>query len=319
MVNNNSAILITAYNRYENFKKIFKKVIKFDVNLYISIDGPKNYNDKVIQKKIIDLINRKINKRKKGIKYQLLKQNYGCRKAVFLGIGWFFEKEKKGIFLEDDVMPSNTFFQLSNQLLIKYKNKKNIFSICGYNFASNLKIESDYFFSKYFFSGGFATWKDRWKLVERNNSNQKIKNILNTHKWKTLKEYDLEEKYYKKIFDKILKKKINSWAFIWNLIAVANNSQFVVPKKNLISNTGINTIGANNVPSKFKHGNFKTYNFSIKKHPSDIKRNKIFDYINFKYNFRPKNFLYPWRVIFILKSFLFDTKFFLLKLKQNLF
>ena len=98
------------------------------------------------------------------------------------------------------------------------------------------------------------------------------------------------------------------------LIGVSNKSKFIIPKYNLTKNTGTQTYGANYVPSKFEYANFKTLQFNIRHHPEKNFYDKKLDTHFFYYNFRPKNQLYPWRIIFLIKSLLFDTKFFFTKL-----
>ena len=51
-----ASILITAYNRYKNFKRLFRSIRFYKTKIYISIDGPKNEKDKIEQAKILKLI-----------------------------------------------------------------------------------------------------------------------------------------------------------------------------------------------------------------------------------------------------------------------
>ena len=157
-----AAILITAYYRYRNFKILLNFLTKYKVKIYVSIDGSKNEYDKIEQLKIISLI------KKNKIKYRVLEKNYGCQKAVLSALDWFFLTEKKGIILEDDILPGNDFFGFCNELLVKYRNNKKIFSISGFNpLNKNLNIDGDYFHSKFFMCWGWATCKDRWLVVKK--------------------------------------------------------------------------------------------------------------------------------------------------------
>ncbi len=63
MIKSNVPILITAYNRSKNFKKLIDSIKFYKTKIYISIDGPKNDYDKIEQLKIIKLINRKKKKK----------------------------------------------------------------------------------------------------------------------------------------------------------------------------------------------------------------------------------------------------------------
>ena len=49
-------ILITAYNRYKNFKIIFNFIKFYKSKIYISVDGPKNNYDKYQQNRIFKLL-----------------------------------------------------------------------------------------------------------------------------------------------------------------------------------------------------------------------------------------------------------------------
>jgi hypothetical protein len=72
-------------------------------------------------------------------------------------------------------------------------------------------------------------------------------------------------------------------------------------------------MGANNVPSKFDYTNSKIANYRIKHHPSKNNYNQKLDLALFNLAHRPKNALYPWRIIFLIKCLLFDPKFFCTK------
>lgn len=56
----NSPVLIIGYNRYKNFKTLLNSLRFYKTEIYISIDGPKNYYDKVEQLKIVNLIKKTI-------------------------------------------------------------------------------------------------------------------------------------------------------------------------------------------------------------------------------------------------------------------
>ena len=309
---NNAPILITAYNRYTNFKKLLRFTNFYKAKIYISIDGPRNDFDKDQQNKMVNLIEKL--KKNYNVKYRILDKNLGCQGATFSSLDWFFDQEKKGIILEDDNLPSVSFFEFCNESLTKYSKEKNIFSISGYNPFKKIDINSDYFFSNYFMSWGWATWRSRWLIVKKFTPQNKWKKLLKSKEWSFFLDNNIKKRYFNKIYNLIKSNKIDSWAFLWMLIGVSNGSKFIIPKHNLIKNTGTQTHGANYTPSNFEYSNFKTVQFKIKHHPKKNSHNKKLDTLLFYHNYRPKNHLYPWRIIFILKSLLFDTKFFFTKL-----
>ena len=64
------------------------------------------------------------------------------------------------IILEDDILPSLSFFPFCAELLEKYKDDERIYMICGMNHEGISEgVSSDYFFSRYGSIWGIATWK----------------------------------------------------------------------------------------------------------------------------------------------------------------
>ena len=311
MIKSNAPILITAYNRSKNFKKLINSIKFYKTKIYVSIDGPKNDYDKVEQLKIINLIEK--NKKKLKIKYRILNQNLGCQKATFSSLDWFFSYEKEGIILEDDNLPTISFFEFCNKLLIKYRKNKKIFSISGYSPYKKIIIEEDYFFSNIFLSWGWATWRNRWFIEKILIPNDKWKNYLNSNNWQLFLDDNIKKRYFNRIYNLILRNKIDSWSFLWLLFGVINKSKFILPKYNLVKNTGTQTFGANYVPSKFEYANLKTKNLKLKNFSKKIVHNQLLDSNLFYYNFRPKNQLYPWRLIFLFLSLFLNPKFFFIK------
>ena len=308
---NNAPILITAYNRFENFKKLLRRIKFYKARIYISIDGPKNNFDRCQQLKIINLIKKL--KKNYNIKYRILDQNIGCQKATFSSLDWFFSQETRGIILEDDNLPSIGFFKFCNHLLTKFSKDDSIFSISGHTPFKKTEINSDYFFSKIFISWGWATWRSSWLTAKKFTSKNKWPKLLKSKEWNLFLNNDLKKRYFNKVYNLILSNKLDSWSFLWLLIGITHNSMFIIPKHNMVKNTGTQTYGANYVPSNFEYSNFKIFNFNIKFHPKKNSYDKNLDLNFFKFNFRPKNQLYPWRINFLIRSLFLDPKFFFTK------
>ena len=95
----------------------------------------------------------------------------GKSQMIATAMKWFFEQEDEGIILFEDTIPGYDFFPYCEQLLEKYRNDKQIYSIGGFywrhrsrkRYRKRMKRgESSYFFSAYASTWGFATWKNRW-------------------------------------------------------------------------------------------------------------------------------------------------------------
>jgi hypothetical protein len=243
-----------------------------------------------------------------------LGQNLGCQKAVFSSLDWFFSKEKIGIILEDDILPSSSFFKFTNKLLYKYEKDKSVFSVSGYIPCKKISIDEDYFFSKFFMCWGWATWRSRWLVAKNFTENNRWIKILKKKEFSSFLATDIERKYFNKIYNKILLNQINSWAFLWLLFGIMNNAKFILPRVNLVKNTGTDTVGANNVPKKLDFSNSRVFVLDVKNHPKKKFYDKKLDLIVFNEAFKPKNIIYPWRFLFLVKSLFLDTNFFFTKL-----
>lgn len=93
-------------------------------------------------------------------------KNNGCDPSEYMAQKWMFETEEMGIVLEDDDVPSQSFFPFCKELLEKYKDDQRINMICGMN---NCEISEhcpyDYLFSTSGAITGWASWKrviDEW-------------------------------------------------------------------------------------------------------------------------------------------------------------
>ena len=67
------------------------------------------------------------------VKHLYRDTNLGCGLAVSTAIDWFFSYEEEGIILEDDCLPSDSFFHFCDFMLDYHRNDQNIFLIGGYN------------------------------------------------------------------------------------------------------------------------------------------------------------------------------------------
>ena len=312
----NTPILILIFNRPKETRKLINRLEKFKPkNIYIFSDGPRKNNESDLKKNneckqlIQDL------KWKNNIKKKYLKNNLGCKNAVSKGISWFFENEEMGIILEDDCIPTKSFFKFCEWGLIKFKNNDKIGSITGNNFLkSNININSSYYFSKYAHCWGWATWRNRWALYNKNITFWKRwKNSKNFRKLFNLKHEIL---YWKKIFNNVSKNKIDSWAYPWNLCLWYNNKIVLTPKYNLVKNVGY----GNSATHTFVNSHNLNYsttklNFPYKS-PQINKVNMEADNYVFYNHFQGVNYLWPYRMIYVLKLILNNPRFVIFKLKK---
>lgn len=166
--------------------------------------------------------------------YQTL--NWGCDPSTFLSHKWAFTLVDKCIILEDDCVPSQSFFLYCKELLDKYEHDTRINRICGMCNLEQYRSPYDYLFSSVGSGPGFATWKrvaDLW-----DEKYLFLDNVFDMKKF--LKKFNTvdDEKYHQTCLSHRKEGKAH-WETIYSYACQLNNQLVIVPTKNLIHNIGI--------------------------------------------------------------------------------
>ncbi len=160
------AVLFIFFVRPLQTAKVFEQIKKArPARLYLYQDGPReNRPDdlKSVQecRQIVEDIDWECDVHRY---YQ--QKNVGCDPSEFIAQKWMFVSEEKGIILEDDDVPSQSFFPYCKELLDTYADDLRINIICGMNNLGTTASPYSYFFTRRGSIWGWATWKrivDKW-------------------------------------------------------------------------------------------------------------------------------------------------------------
>ena len=168
-------ILFTIYNRLETTKIVFDVIKKIKpAYLYLASDGPRNSNEEAtimeVREYVMNNIDWEIN-----LKTKFYKENKGCGKAMSSSVDWFFNNVKKGIILEDDCLPSLSFFKYCEKLLDFHAENKNVWHISGAVMHKQKNYKPSYYYSVYPGMWGWASWSNRWKEYKFPKKNYRIR------------------------------------------------------------------------------------------------------------------------------------------------
>jgi hypothetical protein len=164
-------------------------------------------------------------------------ENLGCGPAVSRGITWFFEQVEEGIILEDDCLPSFSFFEFCKYGLAKFRHDARIGTISGdYFLPPDLLLEQPYYFSKYFQIWGWATWRRTWRKYRLDLSFETEENWRLI--FKEIHPTSLEAEYWLEVFRGLRKGAINTWDYQMMLISWRERFLHVAPTRNLVTNIG---------------------------------------------------------------------------------
>ena len=108
----NTAVLFLVFSRLDTTKQVFESIRQAKPpRLYIAADGAREVKEGEAEKvkAVRDYITSNIDWECE-VKTLFREQNFGCKMAVSGAIDWFFQNEEMGIILEDDCLPSQSFF-----------------------------------------------------------------------------------------------------------------------------------------------------------------------------------------------------------------
>jgi len=267
----NTPVLFLTFNRLDTTKLVFEEIRKAKpLKLYIASDGPREniLGEKEIVDKVRNFIKSNIDW-KCEVKFFYRDKNLGCKLAVSGAIDWFLKNEEKGIILEDDCLPSQSFFRFCEELLIKYENDERVALISGNNFNKHKIGEADYYFSRIPDIWGWPTWRRTWSKYDVNmtkfpefKKRGKLKKIWSTRK---------VQNYWLHILNETYNNKIDTWDYQLSFSLFFNNTFCICPNVNLVSNIGFNNKFTNTVIKDERVANLLIYNLTFPiKHQVDV-------------------------------------------------
>ncbi|OIO19953.1 MAG: hypothetical protein AUJ23_01180 [Candidatus Magasanikbacteria bacterium CG1_02_32_51] len=238
-------ILLLLFNRIETAQKVFSKVrLVKPERLFIAVDGPREgvaddvYNCQSVRD-IVNQIDWPCE-----VKTLFQEKNKGLLYGPAEAITWFFSYVEEGVILEDDCVPSDSFFKFCEILLEKYRFDERVMHIGGSNFNQGRRFgDSSYYFSKFNLLWGWASWRRAWKYYDTEMKN--FPEFKRTHMIDGVWFDKKRGRSFNKIFEKIYNKKVMVWDYIWTYTVWSQNGLSALPNVNLISNIGSGPFATN--------------------------------------------------------------------------
>ena len=280
----NVPILFLVFNRPEQTKMSLERIRLAQPRvLYVHCDGPRT--DRVGETEKVQQVRDLISE---GITWECQvhtlyrPSNLGLRAGVYDAIGWFFKQEAYGIILEDDCVPDLSFFPFCGELLEQYKDDAQVMHIGCSNLAEDFTqdLPESYVFSNFSFVWGWASWRRAWERMALDLpglDDFQVKNMADV--------YMLDK------FQQTRAGANNSWAYAWFYTILNYQGLCIVPKVNLVENTGVGAAGATHTTGKNTHAQrrARSINFPLV-HPTvhipDPALEKQFFYTSQKKRFR---------------------------------
>ena len=234
-----SAVLFVVFNRPDTTARVFETIrAAKPPRLFVAADGPRvgRAGEEDLCVRVRQLATQvdwpcKL--------YTLFREtNLGCKMGVSSAINWFFEHEEQGIVLEDDILSQPSFFDYCDEMLDRYKDDTNVFMVSGCNLLSKrLQMQQSYFFSRYVYIWGWATWRRAWKHYDVTmaqwpewRASGALHKVLGGDSALAL--------YWESIFNQVHSGKIDTWDYQWVFTCWKERGLDIVPVRNLIENLG---------------------------------------------------------------------------------
>ena len=265
---NDVAVLLLFFARPEQTKQVFDSIKEARPSkLFLYQDGPREGKNDIegimACRKIVEDIDWECEVHK-----NYLEKNQGCDPSGYLSRKWMFSYVDKGIILEDDTVPSQSFYPFCKELLDKYENDQRINMISGMNnFGTYECGGADYFFTSGGSIWGWATWKrvvDEWDPDYNYLSDEYVMNSIKSVYGKSYINQLIATCNWHKASGK------EYFETIGGMNLFVQGRYNIVPSKNMISNVGIADISTHStndilkIPRAVRKVFFmKTYEYSF--------------------------------------------------------
>ena len=235
----NPPVLLVAFSRLEETRKACEAIrLGRPSKVYAACDGPRigRPEDNARCQSVRDFISAFDFGCPLEVRFE--KSNLGCKRAVSAAVQWFFQNERCGIVIEDDIVAQPEFFDFCRKLLKKYEHNKTIWSISGLNPIEKMTSEmhEDYYYSKFFEVWGWASWSDRWvsydaDMKEWPNRRNSLK--IGTGFFEKLMIYR-----FRHFFDQTFSGNVDTWDYSRIEEQLQAGGLTVYPKHTLVTNVG---------------------------------------------------------------------------------
>ena len=259
-------ILLITFNRPDHTRQVFDAIKKQKPDsLYIFQDGSRDGNLNDIEKcKEVRAIFEEPLDWNCELHTFYSTVNLGCGPGPAAGISWFFEQVEAGIIIEDDAIPADDFFNYASELLIRYKDDKDIRAIGSMKVDDKIYGDGTYYFSMMNRTlCAWATWRRAW-----NDFDYHLREISKKDFYKSLSFYNVtlrEREYWYARLLEIQKDGYGDtswdqqfWMSIW-----LKRGKGISPNFNLSSNIGFeegatHTFDENSIAAKVKAETIKS-------------------------------------------------------------
>lgn len=242
-------LLLIAFNRPDHFAQLIERLRETGPQrVYVAVDGPRTGHptdaDRVRQTRdLIATIDWTTD-----VRTLVQESNLGCGQGVSTAITWFFENEERGIILEDDILPRESFFGFCSELLDRYAEDERVLTISGCNFVppEHLGRPGPYRFSRVPHIWGWATWRRAWQIHDLDISDWRER-MPARKLWEVSGHSPGGFVFWRSIFDLMARDGIDTWDMQLVFAGMERDMLTATSNVNLVDNIGWGDIATHTV------------------------------------------------------------------------
>lgn len=237
----NEPILVMGFNRPELLAKLVDRLREVQPSrVYLAIDGPRP--ERAGEAELVAQSRSIANQIDWDCDVTTLFQetNLGCGLGVSTAISWFFQHEERGIILEDDILPTPSFFGYCEVLLDRYQDDDRVFAISGCNFVPTdhqSNPDKPYRFTNIPHIWGWASWRRSWQDYRLDIEDWRTRLPLRSL-WRVTHRSLPAFVYWVSTFELLAKRQVDTWDGQLVLTAMENGQLIANSNVNLIENLG---------------------------------------------------------------------------------
>lgn len=262
-------VLLIAYRRPSTTRKVIDAIRSVKApQVFFSANGP---NPKLNERAICDEVRGVIDEIDWDCKVHtnFREDHLPAKESIVSSIDWFFSQVESGVILEDDCVPSGSFFDFASEMLERYRDNPSVRHISANCHANGSDPSVSYHFSAYPHIWGWATWSAAWEAYQETLETLSRPQLQELAADRGLDQG--EQLYWLYVYDYVRSGNLDTWDYDWVFSIWAAEGVCVTPGENLVENIGFGD-GATNTLNAGAGSDLKANELEFPlNHPAEIK------------------------------------------------
>jgi hypothetical protein len=233
-----SPVLVIGFTRPEHLARVLDRVREAaPPRVYVAIDGPRS-SAEAPAVLACQNVARGVDWAETELRFRA--SNLGCQDGVIDAVSWMLSRESEGVVVEDDSIPSHSFFPFCDELLERFRGDDRVLAVSGESRVPSQFLSGDcsYRFTYMGAAGAWATWSDRWRKFV---STRVDKNALRTFRGlkATRHHATLQQAHWAALSLANRTRVMDSWAYPFMLHGMTQQKLTATPNVNLVADHGM--------------------------------------------------------------------------------